>query len=97
MECDYCAVRTEFSLISLTCEVCAFDLINLGEICGGRIASGEGVDNFPLSLSFHQYSILILIYMLFFQKDDRTKAANALISDTFSEIEEYWIASSFNF
>jgi hypothetical protein len=37
-------------LSSLTCEGCAFDLISLGEICGGRRGSGGGGGTFSLSV-----------------------------------------------
>ena len=91
-------------LSSLTCEVAR----STSSVWVRFMAEGEprvgGVDNFlseyfgfPLSLSFYQNSILILIYMLFFENDDQAKAPNALICDTVSEIEEYWIARSFTF
>ena len=101
-ECVYCAVRTEFSLL---CDLRRLRVRShqfAWDLCRKEwVLKGEGTVffsqyfGFPLSLSFHKYSILILIYILYFQKDDRAKARNALISDTVSEIEEDWIASSF--
>jgi len=90
---------------SLTCEGCAFDLISLGEICGGRSGSGGGggcrgtifshsTSVFPCR--FHSTNTPYSSTSTF-QKDDRAKARNALISDTVSEIEENWIAGSFIF
>jgi hypothetical protein len=61
---------------------------------GGFLSQSFG---FAPSLSLHQYSIVILIYMLYFQKDDPAKACNAPIRDTVSEIEESWITVSFIF
>ena len=49
---------------------------------------------FPLSVSFHQYSILIFIYMLLLSEGQMVKPGN-LQSNALSEIGEHWIRKHF--
>jgi hypothetical protein len=50
---------------------------------------------FPLSVSFHQCSMLIFIYMLLFQMGKREKPENLPKSNVLHETGEHWIEIAF--